>query len=72
MIALCKCRKENKDSIRVDWKSQREMEIYSKALLSKILMVNSYFENENSYSFEGRVSDSKEMILFDISNINQS
>ncbi len=69
-IALCKCKKENKDSIKVNWNSHREMEIYSKALLNKILMVNSFFENDNSYSFEGMVSDNKEMVLFDISKKN--
>ncbi len=72
-IAVCVCRKEDKDAIRVSHGS-RECEIYSKELMEKILVLSDKIEEHCTYKLAGHISENKHMITFcldDVVNVDE-
>ncbi|MBQ8667579.1 MAG: hypothetical protein IJ526_12045 [Lachnospiraceae bacterium] len=64
-IAVCVCRKEDKDAIRICY-SSRECEIYSKELMERILALSDKIKEHCTYKLAGQISKNKHMIMFNL------
>ncbi len=63
-IALCVCKKGDKDAIRIGYGSSRECEIHSKELMENIVSISNKIEGLCTYRLTGQISDNRKMVIF--------
>ena len=63
-IAICVCKKDDKDAIKAGRSSSRECEIYSSELMENIVSVCEKLNGEHTYRLTGQLSDNKKMVIF--------
>ncbi len=63
-IAICVCKKGDKDAIKAGRRSSRECEIYSSELMENIVSITDKLSSERTYRVAGQLSDNQKMVIF--------